>query len=66
MAGFPIPDHLRDMLNSNEQNKDAHQICHRVVGNLFSKPIIKATDDIAFLIARHRRGVAEDVIDYEV
>ena len=52
------PDHLRDLLNNNEQNKDAHQICQSIVGHLFSKQTIKATDDITLLIAKHRGGVA--------
>ena len=60
------PDHLKDLLNNNEQNKDAHQICQSVVGHLFSKQTIKATDDITLLIAKHRGGVPEPVIDYEV
>ena len=60
------PELLRDLLNKNEQNKDAHQICQSVVGHLFSKQTIKATDDITLLIAKHRGGVAESVIDYEV
>jgi serine phosphatase RsbU (regulator of sigma subunit) len=60
------PDLLRDLLNNNEQNKDAHQICQSVVGHLFSRQTIKATDDITLLIAKHRGGVAESVIDYAV
>ena len=60
------PDCLKDLLNNNDQNKDAHQICQSVVGHLFSKQATRATDDITLLIARHRGGVAEPVIDYEV
>ncbi len=59
-------DCLREFLSKAEPNKNADQLCHSVIGHLFSEPATKALDDITLVIAKHTGSVREPVIDYEV
>ncbi len=59
-------DRLADLMNTVRPGKDASQICHRIIGELFSASSIKADDDVTLLVATHTGAIKEAVVDYEV
>ncbi len=59
-------DGLRELLDNEEQKKDAGHICRNVVDRLFSAPLTDVVDDITLIIAKHTGAVGEPVSDYEV
>ena len=55
---------LRELLNKNNRATSL-QLCHRLLGE-FSKPAIKADDDITLVIAKHTGAVIESLNDHEI
>ena len=56
---------VREHLNKTNQATTSLELCQSLLGE-YSKPAIKANDDITIVIATHTGGAMEPLTHYEI